>query len=62
MKLLQSGSWWLRPKLNPSWNCSGRSDSCGGFVIPKECEAKIIELEASLGEKPSDLTYEYMKD
>jgi len=61
MKLLTEGSWWLRSESNPKWNCKGYSSRVGGFVMPKECEERIKELEIILGEMPEDLEYGYNK-
>jgi len=56
------GSWWLESKSDPRWNCHGRSDGVGGFVIPEECQRKIEKLKLKYGEPPSDLKWGYMKD
>ena len=60
--LARSGDWWLRSTIDPRWNCEGRSNFCGGFVMPPECREKVDALKTELGEPPADLTYEYMKD
>lgn len=57
----REGSWRVRSESDPSWNCDGRGD-VGGFIMPKECKAKIDELKLTLGEPPEDLEWEYMKD
>jgi len=59
---MRSGSWWLRSEIDPRWNARGRDNYCGGFVMPKECEKKIKELENILGKQPDDLEYGYEKD
>jgi hypothetical protein len=56
------GGWWLDSKIDPRWNCNGSTKSCGGFVMPTECELKIEQLKEQLGEPPDDLEYGYMKD
>lgn len=61
MNLLTHGTWWLKSKDDPRWDCVGRS-SVGGFVMPKECGQKIAKLENKLGDKPVDLTWRYEKD
>jgi hypothetical protein len=61
IKLLVPGEWWLYSDSDRRWNVSGKAD-VGGFVMPKECEEKIKELEKIYGPKPSDLTWNYMKD
>jgi hypothetical protein len=57
----KEGSWWLRSKKDPRWNCSGRAD-VGGLVMPYECEKKLEELKEKYGEPPEDLEWGYMKD
>ena len=58
----RSGSWSLHSDKDPRWNCGGKSDCVGGFVMPGECEKKIEELKKELGKPPDDLTWSYMKD
>jgi hypothetical protein len=59
---LKSGDWWIESKIDPRWNCSGRSNYCGGFAMPPECQEMIETIKTKLGEPPADLSYEYMKD
>lgn len=59
--MLKPGYWRLTSKSDPRWNSSGRG-MVGGFSVPKECRAKIEELEVTLGEIPDDLTFSCMKD
>ena len=61
IKLLTEGGWWLKSESDPRWNCSGSSDSVGGFVMPPECKQKFEDLKKELGEPPEDLKYGYMK-
>ncbi|MDD4761838.1 MAG: hypothetical protein PHZ25_02355 [Candidatus Pacebacteria bacterium] len=56
------GGWSLHSDKDPRWNCSGRSDCVGGFVMPQECKDKIEQLKSQLGEPPDDLKWSYMKD
>lgn len=56
------GSWWLYSKTDSRWDCSGNTDSCGGFVMPDECKARLEFLKEQFGEPPDDLEYGYMKD
>ena len=57
----QLGSWWMRSKSDPRWDCDDRS-SVGGFQMPTDLTNKINELKATLGEPPKDLEWGYMKD
>ena len=57
----REGSWWLRSKTDPRWNCGGNA-YVGGFVMPSECEKKLSELKKKLGNPPKDLEWGYMKD
>ena len=60
-KLITEGTWWLRSKQDPRWNCNGRTD-VGSFVMPQDCKNKLEELKTKLGEPPGDLEWGYMKD
>lgn len=59
---LPEGSWWLESKSDQRWNCNGRADCVGGFVMPEECQKQLKKLKRKLGEPPADLTWGYMKD
>jgi len=58
----RAGCWWTESKSDPRWNMSGRAESCGGFVMPEDCERAIDAKASEIGEPPSDLTWNYMKD
>ena len=62
MFVVCSGTWSLHSDKDQRWNCGGRSEYVGGFVMPYECEQKIAELKKELGEPPDDLKWSYMKD
>lgn len=62
IKFTSSGSWSIHSKKDPRWNCSGWTESCGGFVIPYECEQALNELKKKFGKPPKDLEWSYMKD
>ena len=56
------GDWWLKSQKDPRWNCSGRSNCVGGFVMPQELKDKIEELKEKFGKPPDDAEWGYMKD
>ena len=57
------GVWWLESKTDSKWNCSGISNSVGGFSMPIECKEKIKELTDEYKvHPPKDLEFGYMKD
>jgi len=60
--VVSSGSWWLKSKLDPRWDCSGYSESIGGFEMPSECKDKVEELEKIFGNNPKDLEFGYTKN
>jgi len=55
------GTWWLRSKEDPRWDCSGRDD-VGSFVMSNKCKEKLEELKKLYREPPKDLEFGYMKD
>ena len=61
MKLLSTGTWWLKSKIDPRWNCSDSTD-VGGFSMPDECRAALEALKKKYGNPPEDLEWGYMKD
>jgi len=61
MKLLTEGTWWLKSKIDPRWNCRGRA-FVGGYMMPFECKKIIEKLEQLYGEQPPDLKWDYEKD
>jgi hypothetical protein len=58
----RKGIWRLESNKDKRWNCSGRSNSVGGFSMPKECQEMIDKLVIKYGDIPDDLSWEYMKD
>ncbi len=58
--MIKEGSWFLRSKKDPRWDCNGEG-LVGAFSIPPACQRKIDELKQTLGEPPDDLEWEYMK-
>ena len=56
------GSWWLRSKTDPRWNCNGEAGDVNGFSMSSAATKKIEELKKTLGEPPADLEYGCMKD
>jgi hypothetical protein len=61
MRFIVEGSWWLRSKSDPRWNCNGRA-MVGGFMKPKEVDEAVERKKVELGEPPDDLEWGYMKD
>jgi len=60
--MVREGSWWVRSKIDPRWNASGR-DYVGGFECPSPAYDHIAAKEKELGEPPPpDLMFGYMKD
>lgn len=56
----KEGSWSLRSKKDPRWNCSGRG-IVGGFMCPEANDA-IEKLKKKYGKPPKDLELSAMKD
>lgn len=56
-----NGSWWLKSKTDPRWNCEGTSCQCGGLQMSPECEAMVEKLKGQLGAIPEDLEFGYTK-
>lgn len=61
MKPSTGGTWWLKSKSDPRWDCEGSSFSCGGLVMPPECRKMVDKLKTLLGKQPSDLEFGYTK-
>lgn len=59
--MLREGTWWLRSKIDPRWNCQGRS-SVGGFEMCEEAKLKFESLKNQFGDPLDDLEHRYMKD
>lgn len=60
--VMGQGSWTLRSKSDPRWNCSGQGE-VGMFSIPRNAKKKVEKLKVEFGEAPpNDLEYSYMKD
>ena len=59
--IVRKGSWYMRSKSDPRWNCSGK-DYVGGFDLPLGMQKKLKELTESYGSQPSDLTWHYNYD
>lgn len=57
----RKGTWWLRSKTDPRWDCSGRC-WVGGLVMPAEAEEAVEKLKKKYGTQPEDLEGGYMKD
>lgn len=55
------GTWYFSSKSDPRWSASGRG-LVGGFSFSPEAEARLEELQAQLGDPPTDLVWGYMKD
>jgi hypothetical protein len=58
----KEGSWWMRSKKDPRWNCDGRGLLLFSAGIPDEAKEKIEELKKKYGEPPDDLEFGGMKD
>lgn len=56
-----SGTWWIKSKSDPRWNCSGH-DNVGMFDL-SFAKAEVEKKKRILGEEPpKDLEAGYMKD
>lgn len=61
MRMLRSGTWWIRSETDPRWSANGHAE-VGMFARPAEVDAKITELTKNYGEPPADLEWGYEKD
>jgi hypothetical protein len=59
--MMREGTWWLRSKTDPRWDCNGRA-FVGMFGQPQDLVNKLAELTKLYGEPPEDLEWGYMKD
>lgn len=55
------GFWSLTSKTDPRWDTSGHAH-VGGYEMPEDAVAHIVEKRKTLGEIPEDLEYYYLKD
>lgn len=58
----QQGTWIVRSKSDPRWNCSGRALLLVTAGEPPEAKAKLADLGRQYGQPPEDLTFSCMKD
>lgn len=58
---VKKGSWYMKSKSDPRWNCSGK-EFVGGFALPLGMQAKLKEFTTKYGEQPVDLVWHYEYD
>jgi len=59
--MIKEGTWWLRSKKDPRWNCNGH-DMVGCFELSYYQKKAFEKKKKELGEPPDDLEWGYMKD
>ena len=56
------GTWWVRSRSDPRWNCSGRGYGAVTSGGPGEMGEWIDRCKKEYGEPPEDAEMGFMKD